>query len=530
MKKRLFSVLLACGMVLALLPAAALATSSSDYGLWVGGVGVTSSASTGVGWSYTSASNTLTLTGANISDCYSINDIPYDTNTSVAGIYADGDLNIVLVGNNTITATATNLGYSSGVYVGGALTISGSGSLTATGGAIESTTNFISSGIFASGSITINSGTITATAGNTTIAGSQAGGAYGTGLLSFSSLTINNGTVIANGGTAEYQSTGAGRSSSPTTVNGGSLEATGGTVNGTNQAYSYGILGSLTLNNGSVKATGGAVSTTLSPHFEGSSGLRLRTSPLNIDGGTLIATGRIAIDSDNGNLHFAGHTWRSSSNGTFVSDPLTASELPTLTYVEITINPAPAPSSGDSGGSALPAIPTVYNSAHQSGASIWLSGSGLSHSDLLVTQDIASDNAHRSMLQLADREQVLGMYDISLQSGKSSTGSAMHLTFSLPREYAGEQLTLVHQKADGALEYYYAAANAGGRVKFGPIFELSPFLLVKGTLLQAPEQEVVDAPKTGDSPNLLGLMLLGLAAVSAIGAAACQKRRRTRKA
>jgi len=42
--------------------------------------------------------------------------------------------------------------------------------------------------------------------------------------------------------------------------------------------------------------------------------------------------------------------------------------------------------------------------------------------------------------------------------------------------------TLVYRKADGAYEYFYANADAEGRVQFGHIRELSTVMLAKGLL------------------------------------------------
>ncbi len=192
-------------------------------------------------------------------------------------------------------------------------------------------------------------------------------------------------------------------------------------------------------------------------------------------------------------------------------------------YPVWTRNP-PAPGGGGSG-TTSPAGYTVYNDPSIPNATIWLSGSGLSRNDLLVTQTITNGSNYNAMLMLADSGDILQVYDISLQSGRSLTGSAMYLTFDLTRQYAGQAFTLVHKKADGTFEYLYATAGADGKVKFGPVYELSPFMLAKGSLLQIPPYAVVDVPKTGDSASTLCLVLMLLAGLSGAGAVVYRKKR-----
>jgi len=106
------------------------------------------------------------------------------------------------------------------------------------------------------------------------------------------------------------------------------------------------------------------------------------------------------------------------------------------------------------------------------------------------------------------------------------TGSAMYLTFDLAEEYAGQAFTLVHKKADGTFEYFYATAGADGKVQFGPLYELSPFMLVKGTLKDVPND---DAPKTGDdSPLWIWWLLGGVSAAGIVLLIVLAKRKRQR--
>ena len=166
-----------------------------------------------------------------------------------------------------------------------------------------------------------------------------------------------------------------------------------------------------------------------------------------------------------------------------------------------------------------PTADAVYNDPSKSDATIWLTGSGFSGDDLLITQALTSGSDYNAMLKLADGDDVFEVYEISLQSGMKSAGSAMYLTFDLADEYAGQAFTLVHKKADGTFEYFYATAGADGNVKFGPLYELSPFMLVKGTLLD----ESDDIPKTGDDSSpwvwwlLAGIGAAGVALLIVMG-------------
>ena len=199
-------------------------------------------------------------------------------------------------------------------------------------------------------------------------------------------------------------------------------------------------------------------------------------------------------------------------------------------YIDFVLLPVPVDNDKSGigfggGGNTPPADTTVYNDPSQSQATIWLSGSGLSGNDLLVTKAITSGSNYNAMLKLASSGDILRVYDISLKSGKSSTGNAMYLTFDLTGQYAGQAFTLVHKKADGTFEYLYATAGTDGKVKFGPVYELSPFMLVKGSLLYVPTEEVVNVPKTGDAADSLLFVLLSLAAVCGAGAAVYRKKR-----
>jgi len=143
---------------------ATIALPVQSYNLWVGGVEVTPSKTSGEGWSYDQATDTLTLNGASI------------TGGSYADaiIYTKDALNIVLDGNNTLS------GSNFGIYAESSVNISGDGHLTAVGHW---------DGIQAHGNVTVNSGSIT-------FKGESSYGIKAEG----NTLTVNGGYVTADGG------------------------------------------------------------------------------------------------------------------------------------------------------------------------------------------------------------------------------------------------------------------------------------------------------------------------------------------
>ncbi|PKM71887.1 MAG: hypothetical protein CVU91_12105 [Firmicutes bacterium HGW-Firmicutes-16] len=243
MKKRLLSILLTFCLALTLLPVAASAADLTTlyigngtavtlptthgyytYGTNSGGAGTASNQETlpADGWTWAVQYNsgalvkyTLTLNNAAITTNYST------SSSLMAAIYADGDLDVVLLGVNTVTGldgTNSSSSHSFGVYVSGSLTVGGSGYLTASAGKAPFA---MSGGIFARNSITISGGTITAIGG------------YGT--RSFGLGTIYNGgdSIAISGGTVTAIGSKVGDSSSygiwtdTVSITGGIVTATG---------------------------------------------------------------------------------------------------------------------------------------------------------------------------------------------------------------------------------------------------------------------------------------------------------------
>lgn len=204
---------------------ALLAKIAQLSNLVVGGTTVVENSQTtentsGQGWSYDVDSNTLTLDNATINGTDTIGHVG-------TGIYAEGDLTIVLEGSSTVTGVQDPNGDSQSIRVSGNLTIQGGGSLTAQG---ADTSNGSSYGIFVMGSFTQQSGSVTASGGNIN------GNYTSTGLYVYGgTVTAQDGTLTATGGTTGSGSYGISMFSS-VTVNDAIVTATGGTGN-----YSYGL-------------------------------------------------------------------------------------------------------------------------------------------------------------------------------------------------------------------------------------------------------------------------------------------------
>lgn len=171
---------------------------------------------------YYDGNGTLTLKDATINGTDIIGHVG-------AGIYAEGDLTIVLEGTSTVTGVQDPNGESQSIRVSGNLTIQGDGSLTAQGAETSSGSSY---GIFVTGSFTQQSGSVTA------IGGDVSGSYNSTGLYVYGgTVTAQDGTLTATGGDTSSSSYGISMaSSSSVTVGSATVTVTGGTGN-----YSYGL-------------------------------------------------------------------------------------------------------------------------------------------------------------------------------------------------------------------------------------------------------------------------------------------------
>lgn len=169
---------------------------------------------------YYDGNGTLTLKGATINGTNIIGHVG-------AGIYAEGDLTIVLEGSSTVTGVQDPNGESQSIRVQQNLTIQGGGSLTAQG---AETSSGSSSGIFVIGSFTQQGGSVTAIGGN--VSGNQTSeGLY----VSGGTVTVQSGTLTATGGNTNNNSYGI-DAGGPVTVNDAIVTATAGTGQ-----FSYGL-------------------------------------------------------------------------------------------------------------------------------------------------------------------------------------------------------------------------------------------------------------------------------------------------
>lgn len=191
---------------------------------------------------YYDGNGTLTLKGATINGTNIIGHVG-------AGIYAEGDLTIVLEGTSTVTGVQDPNDESQSIRVSGNLTIQGGGSLTAQG---AETSSGSSSGIFVTESFTQQGGSVTANGGD--VSGSyKSAGLY----VSGGTVTVEGGTLTATGGDTSGSSYGI-SASGTVTVNDAIVTATGGTGKKSYGLYIDSSSPSVTLSGGSLTARSGS--------------------------------------------------------------------------------------------------------------------------------------------------------------------------------------------------------------------------------------------------------------------------------
>ena len=324
-----------------------VAEAVTAYNLWIGGVQMHSANTiidkndnagfTGTA-AYDPATNTLTLTSFGSNGVgYTWTDEQRDDSCCAAICYGGtNELKLVLEGASSVTAPGSQDKDSTfGLYTGGALTVSGSGSLTATAGAAAK----YSYGVCAMGGIKVTGGSLTGaggeadysngvitteievTGGSLTGTGGAAGSSYGV-CAALGGITVSGGTLTGTGGATDYKSYGVYADACSIQVSGtGSLTGTGGTVtNGsTNTNESYGVYadnsspydpnkGDITVSgSGSLTGKGGKVD-----HERGTSY------------GVYAEQGDITV-SDTGSLTGAGGEAGNASRGVYASSTITVS-------------------------------------------------------------------------------------------------------------------------------------------------------------------------------------------------------------
>ena len=178
----------------------------------------------------------------------------------------------------TVYGGPTEHGNSCGIYASNSVTIN-SGTVTATGESASA----VSYGIRAPVSVTIEGGTVTATGGNAVI------DSYG---ISSRSFTINGGTVVATGGEAANHYSMGVRADGSITITDGVVTATSDTAH----EFSYGMntSGNFTINGGIVTATSG----------EARLSFGIRGGILTINSGTVTATAGNAVRTGTNSYSF----------------------------------------------------------------------------------------------------------------------------------------------------------------------------------------------------------------------------------
>lgn len=299
---------------------------------------------------YYDGNGTLTLKDATING----------TNTTGhvgAGIYAEGDLTIVLEGSSTVTGVQDPNDESQSIRVSGNLTIQG-GSLTAQGAETSSGSSY---GIFVTGSFTQQSGIVTAIGGNvngnysseglyvygaavtvqsgtlTATGGDTSGSSYG--ISARGSVTVSDATVTATSGSAGYASYGLYiDSSSPSVTLSGSssLTARSGTAadraGGIYVLNPFGSAGSVTVGDNSTLLANSVIlyvsddiswswtEKPLAPNGNGSWLIYGQSNQPSAVGGTYTLTDNLTIESGNTLTIPAGSTLTIPNDKTLTVD------------------------------------------------------------------------------------------------------------------------------------------------------------------------------------------------------------------
>ena len=287
-----------------------------DSNIYVGGVGLIGDKDTPA-YALTDKSGKVTTTGAT-ADNYNIMwdgetltlnnaDITQGSHENAA-IYCgeDAGIHLVLVGESTVTGPS-GVDASRGIYTRGELTISGSGSLTVTGGDVTAAgTDYAESCGIDADNVIVSGGTVNADGGTASATGNVSY-AYSCG-IDADNVIVSGGIVNADGGTASATGNVSYACSYGISVygsidiSGGAVTADGGEVTFTGSdgyACSYGIsvYGSIDISDGIVNADGGTASATGNVSYACSYGIYVTRETLAISGGIVNADGGTATGS-----------------------------------------------------------------------------------------------------------------------------------------------------------------------------------------------------------------------------------------
>ena len=235
----------------------------------------------------------------------SINSFITNTDTgkmTVYGVYSNGSL--AFSGTLTATAaTASNQSY--GIFANGSISISSGALVTANSGTAGSSRSVSCNGI------TVEGGTLTATAGTASGQNCTSLGIYSSG-----NVMVSSGTLTANGGAASGHSclSSGVLADDNINVSGGALTGNGGAASDI-ASNSCGALanGSINVSGGALTGTGGAASNSCGALANGS---------INVSGGALTGTGGAASNSFGVN----GFSGIAVSGGEFTAKASTATD------------------------------------------------------------------------------------------------------------------------------------------------------------------------------------------------------------
>lgn len=208
------------------------------------------------------SSNTVTINAEDHKVEVTLDNVNIKAKTdSGSALTSKGDVTLTLKGDNHLTG---GNGSSSGIVSHfGSSGISGSGSLTITGGENDSLTAQGGDGSLGGGGITIDEGSLTISGGTVNAASGDGGsnaGMYGSGIyINIGSLTVSGGTVNAtgsNGGGGSYGGDGI-YSSSGVAISGGAVNAAGGDSKDGYGGDGIRSDGGVTISGNTVNAAGG---------------------------------------------------------------------------------------------------------------------------------------------------------------------------------------------------------------------------------------------------------------------------------
>lgn len=442
-------------------------------GYWVndGEGGITTEGASKDNYNVSYNNGTLTLNGAYIANC-----LDWGSGNYCAAIYAAGNLNIKLLGVNTVTGRDNTFSY--GVFTtDGTLTISGSGTLNATAGTAQNYSFAIRCD-----NIIINGGTVIANGG------SCSGNTLG--ILTSNNACITDGTVIATGG----QTTGSnypmsiGFSASEAIISGGSVTATGG--NAYYKSTGIFIYQGITISGDAVvHATG---STATLPDDGSSYGIYTNTGKVPQ---IILLNGTLIAESDSAATTSAlsrqptcptNYEWRISKD-----DSLSTKAYEWQadhTYVELRsvsdpVTDTPATLGGSSGDPDIISVTDAVTGVRVKGDySGFFTVSYLTDKATGRANEFVDAATYKQLLNsVGSGYTVLNAYEVKADDYSGS----LTLTFPVGEEHNGKEYIVLHKTSSGAIKTYTGTVSDGKIVI--TVSSLSPFMVAVKDGVRIPE-------------------------------------------